>query len=61
MTTRGAWAENEARCAVAATTAAIPVMPLRFGWNGAAGLPGISGSTQRTELLMQASWPMLAV
>src|SRR5690606_873295 len=45
----------------ASTTAAIPSMPRAFGWTGAAAFPGMSGSTQRTLLLRQASRPMLGV
>ena len=36
-------------------------MPRALGWNGAAALPGTSGSTQRVPEDLHASRPMLAV
>ena len=46
----------------AATTAGVtPAMPRALGWNGAAALPGTSGSTQRVPEPLHASLPRLAV
>ena len=45
----------------AATTFAIPASPRALGWNGAAGLVGISGSTHFTSVDLHAPWPTLAV
>ena len=47
--------------AAAAITGASPAMPEALGWNGAAVLPGTSGSTQRVEVDLQASWPIDAL
>jgi len=46
--------------AAATRAAAIPCIPNRFGWTGAAGDEGTAGSTQRITGGWQASWPMLA-
>ena len=55
-------AASGSRYRAAATTAGVtPAMPRAFGWNGAAALPGTSGSTQRVPEPLHASLPRLAV
>src|SRR6201999_1527512 len=44
----------------ASSTAAAPTIPALLGWTGAVSSLGMSGSTQRTELDLQASCPTLA-